>query len=74
MLNVEFKRSPPLLMDVSTYKYDTLLVASKQELLIEMLSVTDPYLCCNRNKCHLAMILLVIICIIVVAYYKQMQM
>ena len=70
MLNIEFKRSPPLSMDVSTCKYDTLLVASKQELLPEILSVTDPYLCCNRNRCHLVMI----ICIIVVVYYVQMQM
>ena len=74
MLNVEFKRSPLLLMDVSTCKYDTWLVASKQELLIEIPSVRDPYLCCNRNKCHLVMTLLVIICIIVVVYYVQMQM
>ena len=74
MLNVEFKRSPPLLMDMSTCKYNTLLVASKQELLIEIPSVRDPYLCCNRNKCHLVMTLLVIICIIVVVYYVQMQM
>ena len=61
-------------MDVSTCKYDTLLVASEQELLIEIPSVRDPYLCCNRNKCHLVMTLLVIICIIVVVYYVQMQM
>ena len=61
-------------MDMSTCKYDTLLVASEQELLIEIPSVRDPYLCCNRNKCHLVMTLLVIICIIVVAYYVQMQM
>ena len=61
-------------MDMSTCKYDTLLVASEQELLIEIPSVRDPYLCCNRNKCHLVMTLLVIICIIVVVYYVQMQM
>ena len=61
-------------MDMSTCKYDTLLVASEQELLIEITSVRDPYLCCNRNKCHLVMTLLVIICIIVVVYYVQMQM
>ena len=74
MLNVEFKRSPLLLMDVSTCKYDTLLAASKQELLIEIPSVRDPCLCCNRNRCHLVMTLFVIIFIIVVAYYVQMQM
>ena len=74
MLNVEFKRSPPLLMDVSTCKYDTLLVASKQEMLIEIPSVRDLYLCCSRNRCHLVMTLLVIICIITVVYYVQMQM
>ena len=70
MLNVDFKRSQPLLSKVCTFDYDALHVVSEEELLIEVPIVRDPYLCCSRNRCHLVTTLLVIYVLLLFTTYR----